>query len=474
MTETTRHVRPRPAPDGGFDRRLIAPMVLGAVLNPVNSSIIAVSLVPIGVAFGAPPARTAWLVSALYLATAVGQPVVGRLVDLYGPRRLYLAGTGLAGVAGVLGTLAPDLGVLIAARVLLGFGTCAGYPAAMHLLRGEAIRTGQDRPAGVLTVLAVAGQTTAAVGPTLGGLLIGLGGWRTTFAVNIPLAAACLVLGALRLPKAPRMSGPPSSSGPASGARRLDPAGMALFAAALVTLLLFLMDLRAAHWYLPLLAAVAATALTARELRTPEPFLDLRVLGGNLPLLATYGRTVLATTISYCFLYGYTQWLEQGRGLSASQAGLILLPLFLTAIGVSAATGRRPGIRGKLLVGAAVQAVACALLFTLGAGSPVWLLVAVSLLVGVPQGLTSLALQNAVYHQAEPARIGSSAGLLRTFTYLGAIVAAAAGAAVFPHRADTAGLHHLAVGMLVVALLLLMTIPPDRSLRRVAAPEPPA
>jgi MFS family permease len=83
---------------GGFERRLIAPLILGSVLNPVNSSMIAVSLVPIGMAFGAPPSQTAWLVSALYLATAVGQPVAGRLVDIYGPRRLYLAGTGWRGL----------------------------------------------------------------------------------------------------------------------------------------------------------------------------------------------------------------------------------------------------------------------------------------------------------------------------------------------------------------------------------------
>ncbi|MGW1798566.1 MFS transporter [Streptomyces sp. NPDC001984] len=69
-------------------------MILGSVLNPINSSMIAVALVPIGIAFGAPPAETVWLVSALYLATAVGQPVIGRLVDMYGPRRLYLVHSG--------------------------------------------------------------------------------------------------------------------------------------------------------------------------------------------------------------------------------------------------------------------------------------------------------------------------------------------------------------------------------------------
>ena len=129
---TRKGTRPAPA---GFDRRLIAPMVLGSVLNPINSSMIAVALVPIGIAFGAPPAETVWLVTALYLATAVGQPVIGRLVDMYGPRRLYLVGTGLVGVAGLLGALAPTLGVLIAARVLLGFGTSAAYPAALLMTR---------------------------------------------------------------------------------------------------------------------------------------------------------------------------------------------------------------------------------------------------------------------------------------------------------------------------------------------------
>lgn len=86
-----------------FDRRLLLPMIGGAVLNPVNSSLIAVALVPIGLALGAPATETAWLVSGLYLATAVGQPVTGRLVDLYGPRPLYLAGAVLVGVGGVLG-----------------------------------------------------------------------------------------------------------------------------------------------------------------------------------------------------------------------------------------------------------------------------------------------------------------------------------------------------------------------------------
>lgn len=451
LTARSRTAGPSPA---GFDRRLLLPMVLGSVLNPVNSSMIAVALVPIGVAFGAPPAETVWLVSALYLATAVGQPVIGRLVDMYGPRRLYLAGTALVGVAGLLGALAPSLGVLIAARVLLGFGTSAAYPAAMRLTRTEAERTGQDSPAGVLTALAVANQTVAVVGPALGGLLIGLGGWRAVFTVNVPLSAACLVLGALRLPRSETRR------------RGLDVPGMALFAVLLVALMLFLTQPRADRWYLPVLSAAAATGFALRELRVPDPFVDLRVLGGNGPLLATYLRQLLGYTTAYAFMYGYTQWLEQGRGLGPSTAGLALLPLSAAALTASALTGRREAVRAKLITGSVLQLAGCAVLLLVGDRSPLWLLLGVGVLLGVPQGLIGLATQTALYRQADPERIASAAGLLRTFMYLGALGASAATAAFYPHRADTAGLHGLALFMFAGSALLLATTLPDRSLRR--------
>nr|WP_063836197.1 MFS transporter [Actinacidiphila yeochonensis] len=463
---------------------MLAPMMLGSILNPVNSSIIAVALVPIGAAFGAPPSQTAWLISALYLATSIGQPVVGRLIDLFGPRRLFLAGTALTGVAGVVGVLAPDLGVLIAARVLLGFGTCAGYPAAMNLIRSEARRTGQDSPAGVLTALAVTTQTISVIGPSLGGLLIGLGGWRATMAVNVPLAAAGLLLGALRLPRTEpaergkrgeRADGGEGAERARGGAvAQLDLPGMGFFAATLVSLLLFLMHPAADRWYLPVVTVLAAAAFTRRELGSPQPFIDLRVLGGNVPLLVTYTRALLAYVVSYAVLFGFTQWLEEGRGLTASKAGLALLPLFLTGIAVSTATGRRAGVRGKFLVGAAGQIVACVMMLFLGAHSSVWLLVAVAAVFGVPQGLNSLALQNSVYFQADPERLGSSAGLLRTFGYLGAITASTANSAVYRHRADTAGMHRLALVMLAAGALFLLVTVFDRGLGRIGAPARPA
>ncbi|WP_033222750.1 MFS transporter [Kitasatospora phosalacinea] len=467
MTDRTTATAPgeQVAEAPALDRRLVPPMVLGSVLNPINSTVIAVALVPIGAALGASPAQTAWLVSALYLATALGQPVVGRLIDLFGPRRLFLAGTGLVGAAGVLGTLAPDLGTLIAARVVLGFGTCAGYPAAMALLRAESRRTGRDSPAGVLTLLAVANQTVAVVGPLLGGLLTSAGGWRTTFALNIPLSLLAVTLGALRLPR----QEPAPSIGPGP-LKRIDLPGMALFAVLLLSLLLFLMHPHPDRWYLPLLTLAAAGAFTVRERRAEQPFIDVKVLGGNTPLLATYARALAAYVVAYAFLYGFAQWTEEGFGLTPLQAGLVQAPTFLVGIGVSVLAGRRGGIRATLLVGAVGQIAACTLMLALGAHSPLWVLLVLAVVFGVPQGANGLALQNSVFLQSDPARTGSSAGLLRTFAYLGSMVASAATAAAYGPHAGTAGMHQLAWVMLGAAVLFLLLTAFDRTLPALRAP----
>ncbi|MEW1955586.1 MFS transporter [Terrabacter sp. NPDC080008] len=397
-------------------------MVLGSVLNPVNSSIIAVSLIPIGRDLGAAPAQTAWLISSLYVATAIGQPVVGRLVDAFGPRVPYLVGTAMVGLAGVLGMVAPGLGWLVVARVILGIGTCSGYPASMHLIRREAERTGRDSPNGILTTLAVANQTVAVIGPTLGGLLIGIGGWRATFAVNIPLSLACLVLGSLFLPRGP---------GSAVGAKH-DPERM------------------------------ASRGRTARGVMGVLGVLG--VMRGNRPLVLTYVRMLLTAVVSYSVLYGFTQWLEEGRGLEPSQAGLLLLPMFATAIVVSTLTGRHAAVRGKLVVGGVLQVVAAVLMLLLGGQSAIWLLVVIVLLLGVPQGLLNLANQNAVYHQAHRERLGASAGLLRTFMYLGAIIASGATGHFLGASADSAGLHEIAVFAALAAALMLVVTLVDRSL----------
>ncbi len=445
-----------------FNQKLIAPMILGSILNPINSSIISVALIPIGQVFGAPPSQTAWLISALYLATAIGQPVVGKLIDVFGPRRLFLMATTLVGLSSLIAIFAPNLWWLVIARVLLGFGTCAGYPSSMYLIRSEAERTGVESPTSILTTLAISNQTIAVIGPTLGGLLIEFGGWQSTFVVNLPLSIACFALGFVRFPK-PK----PNSSDDKRTLASIDWFGILFFAVALISGLLFLMNPSLTHLYLLFIGILMGVAFTVFELKVQDPFIDVRVLGGNAPLLMTYARSVITATISYSMLYGYSQWLEKGRGLSPSHAGLLLLPMFLTAIVVSRSTGKSPAIWLKLMVGSLFQCVALILLLFTTQTSPLVFLIGIVLLLGVPQGLLNLANQNAVYYQAVPDQIGASAGLLRTFMYLGALISSSANGLLLKTNAMTVGMHQIAIFTISISMLLILLTVFDRSLKRV-------
>lgn len=452
-------------PSGRFDRRLLPPLMLGAILNPINSSIIAVALVPIAAAFDASVSTTAWLVSGLYLATAIGQPLTGWLVDRFGPRTLFLIGALLVTAAGLIGATATSVPTLVAARVVLGFGTCAGYPAAMYLIRAESVRTGAGSPAGVLTALSISTQTISVVGPTLGGALVHLGGWPMTFAINVPLGVVSFVLGLVALPRRTALDGEARPS-------RFDPLGALLFSTALTALMLFLMNLHVATLWLLAAAGVLGAAFAWWETRCRTPFIDVRVVAGNLPLVATFARAVLTATVSYCYLYGFAQWLEEGRGLTPAAAGLILIPTFGMGIITAALFGRRPEVQVKLWAGSSLQLVAALLLTLTSSESSLWLIGGTAAVMGIPQGIVNLANQNALYHQSDPARTGASAGLLRTFMYIGAMLAAAATRVFFP-EGSASSMHGLAWFMVAAAGLLLVFSIADRSLRRIGRGEPP-
>ncbi|WP_239012660.1 MFS transporter [Streptomyces sioyaensis] len=457
---------PDGAPDTGsgraFGARLMTPLLLGSLLNPINSTMIATALVAIGQDFHVGAADTAWLISAMYLASAVGQPSLGRLADRIGPRRVFVAGALTVCAAGVLGALAPTFALLIVSRVVLGIGTAAAYPAAMAVLRAESRRTGHPTPRRVLGRLSLAALGSAAVGPTLGGLLAATAGWRAVFAVNVPLALLAL-LGALLWLPADRKDARPAHEGTASAS--LDPLGIALFAAALTCAMVFLLHLEAPQWLLLAPAGVLAGALVWWQLRHPAPFIDLRMLARNGALARTYLRHGLTYLVIYCVLYGFSQWLEQVHGASSFQAGLIMLPMSLAAAVCSLMGARTKGIRAPLTVAAACLALGSGVFLLLQGASPLVALLCAGALFGIPQGLSSTGNQAAVYAQAPADGVGAAAGLQRTAQYLGAITASSLIGLLYEQRASDSGLHEIALIGVVLGLLLLTLTLADRSLR---------
>jgi MFS family permease len=437
----------------GFGPRFVAAVSVGSVLNPVNSSIIAVALVTIGQVFDAGPDQTAWLVSGLYLATAVGQPTMGKLADRFGARRVYLAGLALVAAGGVLGFASGSLGLLVAARVTIGLGTSTAYPAAMAMVRRQSQRLNRPAPGSVLGALAIAAQVSSAVGPPLGGLLIAFGGWRSIFLVNLPLAAVGAVFAAWWLP-ADRASNEPEHR-ESSVWRALDPPGLVLFVAALASLLVFLMDVGEPHWWLCALALGLVAAFVGWELRADTPFLDVRMLVRNRELTATYARYAVTFLVSYSFLYGWTQWLEQSAGRSVAVTGLLLTPSFVVGSVCSALGARDRRVRGPLLIGTCALVLGSASLMLLDGDAPVWTLIGVSMLFGVPTGLNVVGNQAAMYAQAPDDQIGVASGLLRTFMYLGAVLSTSLIGTAFGQRATDTGLHNLALVLTVASVVLL-------------------
>jgi len=452
-----------PVPPGAaapqLPRRMVGPIAFGTILQPLNSSMIAVALVAIQSHFGADPAAV-WLVSGLYLATAVASPAAGRLADALGPRRVSIAGLALIAAASAAAPFAPSLGTLIACRVVIGIGTAAQYPCGVAMVRRAADRL-RAQSQNALAALTVCSQVMVALGPTLGGVLVAGFGWAGIFWVNLPLALVGAVAILLWAPADPPREERAAASG-AGGARaalsRLDLPGMLLFVATVGLLMYGLLSLAGTPAWWAFGGAVVAGVLTVcRSLRAPEPFLDLRLLT-NRALSATYVRTIATYIAFYAIFYGVPQWLEESRGLSASGAGVVMLPLALMGVVstlVATRIFKRRGIGPLLVVGSGVLAVGGLLLMLPTHGSPLVLLGLLSLALGIPNGFNSMANQNAVYLAAPARQAGAASGLYRTSQYVGANLASALLALLAGTHATDTGLHRTGLAIAVISAALL-------------------
>ena len=446
-----------------FGLRFIMPLALGATLNPINSTMIATALVPIAADFHASVAETGWLIAGLYLTSAVAQPTMGRLADLFGARRVYLGSLSLVALAGVIGTRASSLGMLIAVRVVLGIGTSGAYPASMRIFRTQGDQLGVPPPRVALSVLSLAGVSTSAVGPLLGGIMTSYFGWHSIFTINLPLALVTIVMALLWTPKDEPLQGGFSRTW-----TELDWVGIELFATFLLSLMLFLMNFSRRQWLALSVAIVCAGALVLHSLWCSQPFIDVRMLVRNRPLTATYVRIAAIVLVVYCVIYGFAQWLESAAGFDSTEAGLITLPMSVVAAIASLIGGRTKSIRTSFFISMFASLLGCTGLYLIDHNTPVWLIAASVSMFGLPTGLASTATQTAVYMQAPADKMGTASGLQRTATYIGAITSMSLLGAMYGSHATDSGLHSLAIVMGVVTTLLLVATLFDRTLPRSA------
>jgi MFS family permease len=243
-----------------FSWRFTTPLFVGSALNAINSSMIATALVPIAAGLHVSVGQTASLVTALYLASAIAQPTAGKVAEVFGARRVFLAGIVLVLLGGVLGGAAPNLLTLLIARVLIGLGSSCAYPTAMMLIQRRATTAGMEKPpGGVLGGLQIAGVATASLGLPLGGVLVQAAGWRSVFLVNVPVALIALTAALIWIPRDPAQQTPSNAREVIS---RIDLTGIIGFALAMTALLAFLFSIPEPNWIILAAAVVLFVALT--------------------------------------------------------------------------------------------------------------------------------------------------------------------------------------------------------------------
>lgn len=296
-----------------------------------------------------------WLVTATLLTSAVATPVVSRLADMHGKRRMMLVCLVLQILGSVLGALGGTLAVVVAGRALQGFAA-ALIPVGISIMRDELPR---ERVGGAVALMSATLGIGSAAGLPLAGLISAHTSWHALFWVSAAMAAAMLVAIPLVVPESTLRT--PGS---------FDGVGAVLLSLALVAFLLPVT--KGSHWgwtsETTLVLAVASVVLLAIwvpwELRTRTPMVDLRT-AARKPVLLTNLASVLVGFSMYGNMLSTTQLLQLpertgfGFGLDVLQAGLAMVPgglMMVLLSPASAAITRRWGGRTTLITGAVVLA----------------------------------------------------------------------------------------------------------------------
>ncbi len=316
-------------------------LMLPMFLAVVDQTIVATALPAIVAATGQVE-RASWIVVSYLIAATIAAPIYGRLGDAFGRRNLMFFAIGLFIVASLLCAIAPTLELLTLARVLQGLGG-GGLMTLSQAMIGEAVPPRERaRYQGYIAAVAVSANT---FGPVAGGYLTEHFGWRSIFAINLPIGLIALAL-TFRLAR---------STGPRDE-WKADPFGFMFFTLFVATTLLALEQLQRARLdALPLglamlgVAVLALVLLVRHEKRTsspliPFPLLRMPAIWRSDAMAACHGGA-LVSLITFMPVF-----LEVVRGASPSETGLILVPLTIGIGTGSLVTGRLVSRTGRTTV----------------------------------------------------------------------------------------------------------------------------
>jgi MFS family permease len=430
----------------------VAGLSLGTALNPLNSSMIAVALVVLRADFGLDVAAVTWVITSFYLSSAAGQPLMGRLADRFGPRRMFMLGMGLVAVTCAFAPFAPNFALLCLARAIMALGTAAAYPSAVVMI-GAISHRAKVESARPLGRIQMANTSAAAVGPVIGGLLVGLVGWQSLFLINVPLALTALLIVRQVAPADETRA----HGNLAELVRDSDIPGILGFVGSLLLVMMAMLNVAPAfRWWMLAGGTLVAALFVWRELRFSPPFLDLRLLGRNRPLMLVYLGFAVFSSVYYFTFFGLPQLLQEAGGYDPGLVGLLMLPLATMSVLATPWAVRamnRFGVRRVLIAGVVLLAAVAAMMWLLTASLAIPLVLALTTLMGVPYGAVSIASNQGMFVSTRPQERGVAAGIFQTCRYVGAITAT-----VLIGVFAGGGVDQASWGLMVLAMLVLSAL----------------
>ena len=425
--------------------RVFPALALGSIMAVLDISVVNIALPTLSRAFRAPLTSIEWVVLA-YVLTITGLLLtMARLADLVGRRRVYGAGQLLFTLASALCAAAPSARWLIAARALQGLGAAMMTANSAALLISSFGPEERGRALGAFGAMVGVGL---ALGPPLGGLIVGhdLWRWRWIFLINVPIGLVAQWQLWTRVP-----------ADPPGHRTSLSLLGAALWCLALVTLTLSLSRGPSHGWgdvhVWPgfVLAAALFAAFAWDEARSAHPLLPLDLLRGPLGVATTL--TLLVNGLGITLGFHLPLYFEGVLGFDAARSGrwLALVPaLGLLLAPLAGRWSDRFGPRPLSAGGTLLVAAGFGLLSQAGAAARVgpmpWTILAGMALVGVGMGIFSVPNSSAVMSSVPEDRLGLASGLQATMRNLGIAAGAAAMAAIVASRFTAHGGGLLAAG----------------------------
>jgi len=396
----------------------------GLFLLMLDSTIVALALPSIHHDLDASSEALQWILNAYLLAVAIFVISAGRLGDMFGRKRTFLVGMFVFAGGSVVSALAQNADMLVAGRVVQAVGAAPILTLSLAIICN--VFPDRSEQARALGIWAAVSAIALAIGPLAGGLLVEVD-WRAIFWINLPIALGGAAIMAWAAPE---------STDPGSGTR-IDWAGLALLSTGLFAVVLALVE--ADEWGAgPALAvgisgALLLAAFTLVERRVADPLVELSLFR-NRPYFGATAAAFALVGAYWSVMFFQPQYLQDARGYSAIESGLLILPITVPMILISPFSGpliARVGARALMTVGMALGTAGLIVLTQIGETTPYGLLLVGYLLFGVALGFVYAPMSTAAMAAMPAEKVGIAAGVLAMNRLVAGALALAACGAVF-------------------------------------------